>query len=701
MEWDGNMDSLSEFEVPPSHETGKPVPSNTFGKQTTGKQPPDPAGQSYLEVAGKQVKSRKSLTGIIAVGPALPDQGDPTTPRLDFGRHPLGAAARLAKATPSHQQPDPPSGVRPHLIRLRSPRSQKAIIADRKSYDRAGQGVAVERLRIFVSSPGDVGPERAVAAAVIERLQLQFRGRVVLETYLWERSLLLATETFQSQILDICEADLAVFILWSRTGFALPAQFQRQDGSRYESGTEYEFEHALAGYERAGRPEIIFYLKTADVQLSVRDHEKRKQQTADLDAVNGFVERRFRNVDGTFKSAYREFENTARFEDQFEQHVRDWIRRRVRDVELSGDQQWTGSPFRGLQPFDFEHALIYCGRTGLITEVIDALRERAGAGRGFLMIIGMSGAGKSSLVRAGVLPMLARPRVVDRVIEWRRAVFRPSDSQQGVWASLGAALTAEHALPDLVDDDAELAPLLRQPRALIAAISRALERATERAREHALSGAQNGVARLILVVDQFEEIFDETLTADERGEFAEVLSELVQSGQVWALATLRADLYARCAELPQVFRDLLAERGGVFTVVGPRPPEVAQMIRQPAAMAGLKFEKRGDPEEGLDDVLRDAAAEHPSVLPLLEFTLDELWKRSCSSRILRFRDYEDLGALHGALRHRADEEFERLPEAARGALHQLLSAIVRIDPSDERVIVEGRVSRARFGDGTP
>ena len=247
----------------------------------------------------------------------------------------------------------------------------------------------------------------------------------------------------------------------------------------------------------------------------------------------------------------------------------------------------------------------------------------------------------------------------------------------------------------------ELAPLLRQPHALIAAISRALERATERAREHALPGAQSGVARLILVVDQFEEIFDETLTADERGEFAEVLTALVHSGHVWALATLRADLYARCAELPQVFRDLLAERGGVFTVVGPRPPEVAQMIRQPAAMAGLNFEKRGDPEEGLDDVLRDAAAEHPSVLPLLEFTLDELWKRSGSSRILRFQDYEDLGALHGALRQRADEEFERLPEAARGALDQLLSAIVRIDPSDERLIVEGRVSRGRFGDGTP
>ena len=561
-------------------------------------------------------------------------------------------------------------------------------------------GAALERLRIFISSPADVGAERAVAAAVIERLQLEFRGLAVLETYLWERRLLLATETFQSQILDIREADLAVFILWSRIGMALPEEFQRSDGSRYASGTEYEFEHARTGYESVGQPEIIFYLKTADLQLSVRDRTRREQQTNDLDAVNRFVEHWFRNDDGTFKSAYREFDHTARFEEQFEHHLRDWIRRRVRGAERGATQQWSGSPFRGLQPFDFEHALIYCGRTGLITEVIEALRQRAGAGRGFLMIIGMSGAGKSSLVRAGVLPMLARPRVVERVIEWRRAVFRPSDNPQGTWASFAAALTAHHALPDLVSSEVELALLLRQPTALVAAVSRELDRVTEVARDHAMPGTQGGEARLIVVVDQFEELFDEDMTPEERSGFADILTALAHSVRVWVLATLRADLYGRCADLPQSFRDLLAERGGVFTVVGPRPPEVAQMIRQPAAMAGLSFERRGEPEEGLDEVLRDAAAEHPSVLPLLEFTLDELWKRCSQTRVLRFSDYDDLGGLHGALRQRADEEFAQLPQPARDALDQLLSAVVRIDPSDERLVVESRVPSSRF-DGSP
>ena len=93
-------------------------------------------------------------------------------------------------------------------------------------------------LRVFVSSPGDVGAERGVALAVTERLQFEFRGQIKLETYLWERSLLRATDTFQSQIVDVREADLALFILWARMGTPLPSnEFSRPDGSQYASGT--------------------------------------------------------------------------------------------------------------------------------------------------------------------------------------------------------------------------------------------------------------------------------------------------------------------------------------------------------------------------------------------------------------------------------------------------------------------------------
>ncbi len=563
----------------------------------------------------------------------------------------------------------------------------------------AGAELIVLQLRVFVSSPGDVGAERGVALAVAERLQFEFRGQVKLETYLWERSLLRATDTFQAQIVDISEADLALFILWARMGTPLPPeQFSRSDGSQYASGTEYEFERARDGYDQKRSPEILCYLKTAEVRLSMKDREQRSQQVAELDAVSQFVDKWFRNADGTFKSAFYNFEKTAQFEELLEVHMRDWIRERLKDAEVveNARGQWKGSPFRGLEAFNFEHALIYCGRTGMVSELLDVLRRRAAAGHGFLMVTGMSGVGKSSLVRAGLLPILMRPRVIEHVIAWRRAEFKPSTGDRTLLGTFAAALLEPEALPGLAADADRMEALLRDPPALTMAVTRALERVNQQQDAANPVHDPKGMAHLVVVCDQFEEIFDEGVSAADRADFCESLRTMILTGQVWIIATLRADFFSRCAELPERFRDLFVERGGIFTVGGPRPPEIAQMIRRPAVMAGLRFERRGDPEEGLDDVLRDAAAGNPTVLPLLEFTLDELWRRSAGSGVLKFADYEDLGGLHGALKIRADEEFARLPPNVQASLPTVLAALVHSDPTDERLILQNRVSLAQF-----
>ena len=122
----------------------------------------------------------------------------------------------------------------------------------------------IPKLTIFISSPGDVYEERTLAQRMVERLQSEYAGRVVLEPIFWEHEPLAATATFQDQIARPGSADVMVSILWSRLGTRLPKNYIRGDGSRYESGTEYEFEDALASFRETGKPHLLVYRNRAD-----------------------------------------------------------------------------------------------------------------------------------------------------------------------------------------------------------------------------------------------------------------------------------------------------------------------------------------------------------------------------------------------------------------------------------------------------
>src|ERR1700730_6728251 len=97
-------------------------------------------------------------------------------------------------------------------------------------------------IRLFISSPGDVGEERLTAERVIERLGGEFGRAVILEPCLGEHEALRATQDFQTQIISPEDCDIVVCILWSRLGTRLQGNFTRADGSTFSSGTEWEFE---------------------------------------------------------------------------------------------------------------------------------------------------------------------------------------------------------------------------------------------------------------------------------------------------------------------------------------------------------------------------------------------------------------------------------------------------------------------------
>jgi tetratricopeptide (TPR) repeat protein len=558
----------------------------------------------------------------------------------------------------------------------------------------------INTIRIFISSPGDVFEERTLAQRVIERVQAEFAGRAVLEPVFWEHEPLLATDTFQTQITKPSDADIMVAILWSRLGTRLPKDFTRKDGSRYESGTEFEFEDAVEAFRETGKPQLLVYRKTAKASVQLDDEAALMDRIDQKRKLDGFIANWFHHTeDGSLKAAFHPFESPSEFEQVLERHLRKMVLRALPDSGRHEDSVaavWKqGSPFRGLQSFDYEHAPIFFGRTKAIGDVLDLLRRQASGGRAFVLLLGMSGGGKSSLARAGVLPMLTQPGVIEGVGHWRRAVFRPSDVRGDLFIGLATAILREPGL-QLEDTDAEeLAEVFRNsPVAAVTLIKTALARyAAEQSSRTA--NQRPPETRLALVVDQMEEIFTQDwVTAQDRERFIDTIDVLARCGRVWVIATYRADMYPRCATLPKLVA--LKEGAGQYDLMPPTATEIGQMVRLPTRAAGLRFEEDFATNERLDDMLRDAAAARPELLPLLQFTLEELYQRRREDGTLTLEAYRELGGVEGSLARRAETVFERLPADVQAALPRVLDALIHVRREGQEAIGRRRARQDDF-----
>jgi formylglycine-generating enzyme required for sulfatase activity len=297
-------------------------------------------------------------------------------------------------------------------------------------------------------------------------------------------------------------------------------------------------------------------------------------------------------------------------------------------------------------------------------------------GTAFVLVFGASGSGKSSLVKAGLLPDLALPGMIDRVALVRRAVMRPSDSESGPLNALAAAICSRTALPELANDgytqDWLCAMLRKAPEEACVPLAQALRKEAAKAQL-----PERARARLAVVVDQFEELFTmRALDSVSRESFVAALESLAKSGFVWVIATMRSDFFDRLETLPKRLASLCSNSR--FLLLPPDEAEIGQIIRQPAQEAGLHFEY--DPAQGksLDEIMRQSAAKDRGVLPLLSFLLDQLWQRRTDSNVLTFAAYRELGGLEGSIGHRAEQVFEALPVVVQEELARLLRSLVTV-----------------------
>src|SRR3984893_170799 len=463
-------------------------------------------------------------------------------------------------------------------------------------------------IRVFVSSAGDVQKERILADRVIRSIAAEFnirvsasesnfqclaeensepktepenQGALVLCPCFWEYERLRPNAGYRGKIPNTAGFDLVICILWSRLGALPEATLRLPNGSAPGSGTEYEITWALDhANKNKGIPPLHVYRNCSKPTPPLEPTEEREAFGRQWDSVERFFAHWERNCEGNLAGTFHHYRNLEEFEDLFREHFRDFLGSQVElqvgHEVLSGKaRRWKSCPFRGLNVFDFEHAPIFHGRTKAIGEVLEALEAQVRAQRPFVLVVGASGSGKSSLVRAGVLPLLTQPGTIEGIGLWRRAVTRPGAGGSGgdCFDTLAAALLEASALPALEDLESphassNLATELRERSDSVALRVRdALDhvaREWKTQHEHSLGerewqlrepgGADEAdlvrqqreypelaKARFALVVDALEELFTTGFAPEVRQKYIAALASLVRSGRVFVLATLRSD----------------------------------------------------------------------------------------------------------------------------------------------------------------
>lgn len=332
------------------------------------------------------------------------------------------------------------------------------------------------------------------------------------------------------------------------------------------------------------------------------------------------------------------------------------------------DDQAPENPYKGLHAFQETDAPDFFGREALTARLVQRVAAQEELAR-FLAIVGPSGSGKSSVVRAGLIPALRRQHLPG-----------------GISPVVVDMVPGNHPLEEI--EAALLRVAVNPPSSLMEQL-RDGERGLARAVKRVLPSDNH--TEMLLVIDQFEELFTLTKSEQERAQVLRGLFEAVSDphSRLWVVVTLRADFY----DHPLLYipsSELISRRN---EVVGPlTSEELFRAITKPAERAGLVM------EADLPITIAEDVSEQPGTLPLMEYALTELFEGRVG-RLLTLSAYRQSGGVLGALARRADSLFLSLTPAEQAEARQMFLRLVTLGEELGTDDTRRRTHRAEIASG--
>ncbi|HJY83408.1 MAG TPA: hypothetical protein VKK81_20275, partial [Candidatus Binatia bacterium] len=326
------------------------------------------------------------------------------------------------------------------------------------------------------------------------------------------------------------------------------------------------------------------------------------------------------------------------------------------------------NPFPGLRPFEVDESELFFGRDDYVYELLRLLRRNR-----FLAVVGSSGCGKSSVVRAGLIASLRDGFLVEDEGEWRIAIMRP-----GGKPIMELAKTLCH-------QDA-LGPLLEQGEETLALVHATLRRGAAGILEVTREASLPSAAKLLILVDQFEELFRFMQSAtrgalDEAQAFVKLLLEAAEQHDlpVYVVLTMRSEFLGQCAPLPGL-ADAINQ--GLYLLPSMTRDQLRRAIQEPITA------HEGTITNRLVNRLLNDLGSNIDQLPILQHALMRLWSIWLSDRQhgpMDLEQYQRIGLLESSLSQHAEEAFAELDERQRAIAESLFRQITDTTPDNQTI----------------